>query len=384
MNPMTASLARRARAPGWPVAPAPHGIGERFRAIPDELWKHRGLFLLIPGVLTAAWFLLLSQGGFGLVMAVAIFARLAVFAVCIADASAVAGALEPAPLRALGERSRTALVGVQTAALVVGVVVGGEVALALFRMLGLYEPGQIRTLVYGLGLIFGFLAQALTFFYDAMELRAEESALRAERADREALEARLQALQARTNPHFLFNSLNTIAGLVSVDPEGAERAIETLSEVMRYALESTETPFVSLDAELEAVRNHLAIEGLRYGDRLKTKIDLEPGLGRVPVPPLSLQPVVENAVLHGIAQRETGGTLAVSARREGEHLVLRVDDDGPGPDRSDHSGSGTALRDLRSRLALLYGEGSRLDVCEREDGGCRVELRLPLAARRPT
>ncbi len=374
----------RLLAPGWPVASDARGVAERFRAIPDELWKHRGLLVVIPAVLTAAWYVLLAQGGVGPRVAAATFARICVFAVCMALAGAVAGALLPLRLRALADRSRAALLAVQTVVVSVAVVAGGEAGMALFWLVGIADaPGQARTLVYGLGFIFGFLAQALTFLYDGMELRAQRGELRAERAGRDALAARLEALQARTNPHFLFNSLNAIAGLVAVDPERAERAIEALSEVMRYALESTATPFVPLEDELGAVRNHLLVEGLRYGERLRTKVDIEPGLGRVPVPPLSLQPVVENAVLHGIAPREAGGELAVSARREADQLVLRVEDDGPGPAHSPHAGTGTALRDLRSRLELLYAGRSELSVGAREGGGCRVELRIPLDPRRP-
>ena len=96
------------------------------------------------------------------------------------------------------------------------------------------------------------------------------------------------------------------------------------------------------------------------------------------MPPLCLQPVVENAIVHGIAQREGGGALDVFVRREGDLLLLRVDDDGPGPEGSTHVGTGTALSDLRARLALLSGEESSLIVRPRPEGGCRVELRIPV------
>ena len=262
-------------------------------------------------------------------------------------------------------------------------VVGAEIGLALFSLVGMgtgARPG--RTAVYGLGFVFGYLAEGVTFLFHGLELRAEQGELHAEQARRDAAEARLAALQARTNPHFLFNSLNAIAGLVGVNPEKAERAVETLSASMRYALESTQTERVPLERELAAVRDHLELEKLRYAERLQAVVDVEPGLEALPVPPLCLQPVVENAITHGIAQREGGGRLEVSVRREEDHLLLRVDDDGPGPLGSSHAGTGTALADLRARLELLYGAASSLTVGHRPDGGCRVELRIPLGPAR--
>jgi hypothetical protein len=347
----------------------------------EELWHRRALLVLVPVVLTGAYVVLLADHGIGLRAIAAAFAQIAVFTVCVALAVSAAAAWLPAPLAALADRSRAALVLIQLASLVAAVGAGVEVGLALFRAIGFPAdalPG--RTALYGLGFVFGCLAEGVTLWSRGVELRAERGELRAEQARREAAEARLAALQARTNPHFLFNSLNAIAGLVGVDPERAERAIEVLSESMRYALESTRTARVPLARELGAVRDHLELERLRYGERLRATLEVEPGLESVPVPPLCLQPVVENAIVHGIAQREGGGSLAVSARRDGAHLLLRAEDDGPGPHGSSHAGTGTALADLRARLELLYGGAASLEVAERPAGGCRVELRIPVEA----
>jgi two-component system sensor histidine kinase AlgZ len=367
------------RSLAWPATGAGASLGARLRGVSDELWDRRALLVLVPGVLTAAYVVLFAELGIGVRAVVSVFAEIAVFTVCVALAVAAANALVPARLAARGERSRTALLLGRSAALVVGVGIGVEAGLALLRAIGL-PPGALpgRTALYGLGLVFGYLAEGVTFLVKGLELRAARGELQAEQARREAAEAKLAALQARTNPHFLFNSLNAIAGLVGIDPERAERAIETLSASMRYALESTGSSRVPLERELDAVRDHLELERLRYGERLRASLDVEPGLGRIPVPPLCLQPVVENAIVHGIARREGGGSLAVSVRREGGHLLLRVDDDGPGPGGSPHAGTGTALSDLRSRLALLYGEAASLRVGERPPGGCRVELRIPV------
>lgn len=366
-----------------PFRAAQAGLVDRLRQVPDELWQRRGLFLLIPAVLTAAWAILVAGGGIGPGAIASTFARVSVFAVCIGMAATLVNALLP---WSASEGSPASIVATQLGVTLAGVALGGEVGFALFYAAGLdYQYGEARLLVYGLGFVFGALALSLAFLYDGFELRAREGELHAELSRREAVDARLEALQARTNPHFLFNSLNAIAGLVPLDPERAERAIETLSLAMRYALDSTRTPFVSLERELEAAREYLELERLRFGDRLRLELDVEPGLGPAPVPPLSLQPLVENAVRHGIAQREEGGELRVTVAREGARLLLRVDDDGPGPGASTQKGTGTALRDLRSRLDLLYGDTASLDVESGPEGGCRVDLRVPLSppARRP-
>jgi two-component system sensor histidine kinase AlgZ len=271
------------------------------------------------------------------------------------------------------------LAAIHTVVTLTGVVVGAEIAMVLLWLVGTVEaPGQSRGLVYGLGFMIGFLVQAVTFLIDGMELRAREGKMREELAKRDALQARLDALQARTHPHFLFNSLNGIASLISLDAERAEQAIETLSELMRYAIHSARERMVSLAAELEAVESYLSLERLRYGDRLRVRIEVAPGLGDLQIPPLCLQPIAENAVLHGIATREEGGELTIQAEMQEDLLLLSVEDDGSGPGASSHTGTGTAMIDLRARLELLYGGRARLSSGERVGGGYRVELAIPI------
>jgi two-component system sensor histidine kinase AlgZ len=212
-----------------------------------------------------------------------------------------------------------------------------------------------------------------------MEIRAQEGRMREELAKRDALQARLDALQARTHPHFLFNSLNSIAALIELDATRAEQAIETLSELMRYAIHSARERMVSLSAELEAVENYLSLERLRYEDRLRLRIEVAEGLEDFQIPPLCLQPIAENAVLHGIATREEGGELSIRATMKKERLLLLIEDDGMGPGASSHTGTGTAMIDLRARLELLYGGRARLSSGAREGGGYRVELEIPRA-----
>ncbi|HKP59850.1 MAG TPA: histidine kinase [Polyangiales bacterium] len=192
-----------------------------------------------------------------------------------------------------------------------------------------------------------------------------------------ALEAQLQALQARTDPHFLFNSLNTVASLIPEDPVLAERSLERLADLFRYALDSSRTRTVRLERELAMVSDYLELQSARFGSRLKTRLDVATDLGDIEVPPLLLQPLVENAILHGTAQRR-GGRVEVVVRREQDSLVIEVSDDGPGPGASQHAGAGTALTGLIERLRLHYAERGSVSLLADPRGGCLARLLVPI------
>ncbi|MFO0571856.1 MAG: histidine kinase [Polyangiaceae bacterium] len=206
-----------------------------------------------------------------------------------------------------------------------------------------------------------------------MQRQARDVERREHEARQLALAAQLQALQARTNPHFLFNSLNTVASLIPTDPELAELTLVRLAELFRYALHVSTRSRVTLDEELDATRDYLRVESLRLGDRLRWEVDVQAGLERVPTPPLLLQPLVENAIVHGVSRERSGGTVRVVVRAEPRDVVFEVHDDGSG--RSDRVGTGTALDDLRKRLELCYGGRAQL---ERKVGdGHVVCVRIP-------
>jgi two-component system sensor histidine kinase AlgZ len=210
--------------------------------------------------------------------------------------------------------------------------------------------------------------------YYRLKRRAEEIERREQAARQAAVRAELAALQARTNPHFLFNSLNTVASLIAVDPPCAEATLERLAGLFRYALDGSRRESVRLSDEIEVTRTYLDIESLRFGERLRYRIDVPDDLGQLVLPPLTLQPLVENAVIHGIAPRREGGSVRVTARRAGDRVSLCVEDDGPG--HSSHKGSGTALEDLRLRLEVFYGGRASLERRTTE-AGHTVELSLP-------
>lgn len=227
-----------------------------------------------------------------------------------------------------------------------------------------------------MGLVVMTLVAALLIVLNSHRRRLHQLEVRELQAQHESLTAQLRALQARVHPHFLFNALNTLACLIEEDPRRAEKAVERLAELFRYTLGASRERRVSLAQELAATENFLELESLRFGPRMKAALHVDSSVPEARVPPLLLQPLVENAVLHGLPGH--GGRVEVEVRCDGKRLLFTVDDDGPGPGASEHQGAGTALRDLRERLDLLYGGEAVLEVGRGPLGGCRARIVLPL------
>ena len=205
----------------------------------------------------------------------------------------------------------------------------------------------------------------------------DEARLRADLAA-----ARLEALQARLEPHFLFNTLNTAVMLVRSDQrEQAVGVLLELSELLRVVVRDSPGREVPLWEEWTFIRRYLALEQARFGDRLAVSLEQDPGLDRAPVPFLILQPVVENALRHGIARQPGPGSLRVSARRDGDRLRLTVSDNGPGIGGGGQSagGDGVGLGSVRTRLRELYGGRGGLTLEPGPEGGTVATVTLPLA-----
>jgi signal transduction histidine kinase len=202
--------------------------------------------------------------------------------------------------------------------------------------------------------------------------------VRASQLEARLAEARLAALKRQMNPHFLFNTLNSISSLMYVDPAAADAMLARLSELLRLALDADGEQEVPLARELAMLSRYLEIEKIRFEDRLRVEVDVAPALLDARVPALSLQPLAENAIRHGISRRPEGGTLRVLAARENGHLRVRVEDDGPGlAGAIGESGDGIGLANLRARLQELYGPEQRLDLADRPGGGTAVEVVIP-------
>jgi hypothetical protein len=190
--------------------------------------------------------------------------------------------------------------------------------------------------------------------------------------------ARLQALRAQLQPHFLFNALNTILPLIYRDPKVASRTLVQLGDLLRATLDRDAAATVRLRDELEFLRRYLEIQSLRFEDRLQTSFDIAPETLDAEVPSLLLQPLVENAVKHGISQDPGRGEVRVSSRADGGDLLLVVWNTSiRGPEPLSPHGSGIGLANLRDRLEVLYGRRARL-TRRREPGSFEVEVRLPM------
>lgn len=218
-----------------------------------------------------------------------------------------------------------------------------------------------------LGCIFAF-----SYYREAREREAQQARLATQLA-----EARLGALRMQLNPHFLFNSLNAITVLVrDQNTRDASRMLELLSGILRQVLKSDKRKEVTLEKELEFTERYLAIEQVRFSDRLQLRWTIEPSIREALVPEFILQPLVENAVRHGIAKRVESGLIQVTAVRSDGSLMLSVQDNGPGYFPT--SDTGVGLANTRARLETLFGDEGGLEVRNADGGGAVVTVRLPM------
>ncbi len=211
--------------------------------------------------------------------------------------------------------------------------------------------------------------------------RFMSSELQLERMEKSYSHARLNALRMQLDPHFLFNALNTISSHVERDPKLTRLMIEHLGDLLRMSLESKDRQEVPLAEELAFLDHYLAIQRIRFGRRLRVEIQIAPEVRYASVPSLFLQPLVENAIRHGISHRASGGTVTVVAKAVGENLVIRVSDDGTGLPQgwTVEKSTGLGLSVTRERIAGLYPNGeASFTIGPREDGGTVVEIVLPL------
>jgi LytS/YehU family sensor histidine kinase len=211
--------------------------------------------------------------------------------------------------------------------------------------------------------------------------RARERERRSLELTASLAQSRLATLRAQLQPHFLFNSLNAISTLVHRDPHAADEMIGNLSDFLRLTLEHSEAQELPLRSELEFVRRYLAIEQVRFGDRLRIIEEIPEHTLDFLVPVLLLQPLVENALKHGIAPKRGLATLRITATRSADHLVITVDDDGVGLSAPTTPSSGIGLSNTRSRLRELHGTQADLTLENLPSGGTRATVRLPVRSR---
>ena len=261
-----------------------------------------------------------------------------------------------------------------------GVVVGFTVVALAF------DPGALEWMLRprflaAMGISSMVISTVIAAIFFARERQARaEAALAAEReriglAEREAALANLRALQAQIEPHFLFNTLANVTSLVDADPRAAKRMLESFNRFLRASLAATRTESTTLGADAELIAAYLDVLQERMGRRLAYRIDVPPGLAGFALPPMLLQPVVENAIRHGLEPKVEGGEVAIAARREGDRVRIDVADTGMGFASTTRGGLG--LANLRDRLRLIYGARAELAIGENRPAGTIVSIVLP-------
>ena len=264
------------------------------------------------------------------------------------------------------------------------------VAIELLRqLLGSEFGGRhllFTTVTWGDSPLLLFSAWLSTYFCITVPVKVWNSTrneAQLEEQSRLLLTARLEMLASQINPHFLFNTLNSIASLIRVNPERARTMVVRLARIMRRRLR-TQDHFSPLRDELDFIGDYLAIELERFGDKLRVVREIDPASADIPVPSMLLQPLVENSIKHGIANRINGGTITLRARRAGGRLSIEVEDDGVGipenaPEES-KGGAGIGVSNVRERLQVLYGHDYTMAIESQPGRGTRVSIDIPAEA----
>ncbi|MGH7717743.1 MAG: sensor histidine kinase, partial [Gemmatimonadaceae bacterium] len=319
-----------------------------------------------------------TMGGYGLVHSPALAFKSPIFLAYFA-------VLGSRPLASSTRKALAAAVAVVAAyaSLLAFFALSGRVELLASPIAASQGPG-ISLQDEGAKLLLLAVAAAIAVYATAWHERMAVSYYRESR-DREHLEmqlaqAQLSTLRQQLRPHFLFNALNTITALISEDARGAERMISGLSALLRLSLRSDDEQEVPLEREMEMLEHYLDIQRIRFRDRLVVDVSIDPGVRQALVPSLVLQPLVENAIRHGITPRAAGGRVRISAAQHNGALHLRVEDDGIGARAAAARapGSGMGLANTRARLQHLYAARHRFEARSGDEGGFTVTLEIPL------
>jgi sensor histidine kinase YesM len=286
----------------------------------------------------------------------------------------------PRILRHMRARPRWMQIAALGALFVIAGLIGAIAGNLILRSIGLGDRfGFAIRISLAVTLSFGLLCYALTALSDRLHVVKQElgrQQIAEERVRKMAAEARYASLESRVRPHFLFNTLNSISSLVRENPAEAERMIERLSALLRYSLDSDIAGLVPLSEELRIVEEYLQIEQVRFGARLRYRLEIEPAARIFRVPALSIQTLVENSVKYAVGASRSGATVAIGARvRDGE-LRVEVSDDGPGFESDQHFKPGHGLDLVRERLDALFGPAASLEIGARDGLTC-VAISVP-------
>ncbi|MBC7901381.1 MAG: histidine kinase [Saprospiraceae bacterium] len=262
---------------------------------------------------------------------------------------------------------------------------GSLIAGFTLMWIGAFPPGDYSWITLrrmGLGFLIAQVLGVSLYLYENVRLRLKAAteqlrikALEEERAQKLVVEASLSSLESRIHPHFLFNTLNSISSLIQEDPQLAERMVERLAALLRFSLDSNHRNTIPLTQELKIAVDYLEIEKVRFGERLRYKVDVPTEYNTVSVPPFVLQTLVENSVKHAVSLKRKGGEICVKTRAVGDRIKIEVWDDGDGF-TSDEITPGHGLDNLRARFAVLFGAKAALEI-SRKDGFTVVSVTLP-------
>ncbi len=257
-----------------------------------------------------------------------------------------------------------------------GFLVGDRVGDFLFAYPNVSSPRD-----NAISLVITIVAGAAASFYFHARGRAAALTAKIATAERDAGEARLKLLETQLEPHMLFNTLANLRALIAVDPPRAIEMLDHLNDYLRVTLSGSRATSHPLASEFDRLRDYLSLMSVRMGPRLHYALDLPDALRGQPIPPLLLQPLVENGIRHGLEPKVEGGEISVRARRDGPRLLIEVTDTGVGIDTAAPSGDGGfGLAQVRERLQTAYGPQGTLTLAPLATGGTRVAISLPLSA----
>lgn len=258
--------------------------------------------------------------------------------------------------------------------LLIAVAVGTTLASALTGGGSWHNPHGWQSML--IGLFFGSIGAIAYLLHERAEMEARKRQLIQSESEKREIEAHLKLLQAQIEPHFLFNTLANVSSLIDGNPALAKSLLERLNDWLRVALVRTRSQSASLGDELNLLQNYLEIMKIRFGDRLRWQIAVPDNARRLPFPPMLLQPLVENAVRHGIEPKVGGGSIHIHAKTGASGLEIEVSDDGQG--LTGEVGNGTGLANIRARLLALFGHVAELKLRSNSQGGTSATLNLPI------
>ena len=256
--------------------------------------------------------------------------------------------------------------------------VGAIVSVAGWEALSGLPSTRVKGLLIAVAVFLSVAAMSVTVRHARLVSRRRVAAEAARRdAEGRLARAELETLKAQLRPHFLFNTLNTIIGLADVDPDSTRRVVEGLSNLLRASINSAGTQEVTVERELEVLESYVIIQEIRFSGRLRISIDYDEEVREAIVPILLIQPLVENAIQHGVTARAGSGEVIVLVERDASDLVIRVIDDGIGFDECEPVREGIGLGNTRARLSALYGASASIALENRPPRGVEVIVRLP-------